>query len=109
MASHPKELWRSTFILNGHSAHVEEAKAHIARISGEFDMDAEVVVTKRGDDISSLAARALSERRQPIVAGGGDGTVSAVARGAPAEAAYDFEWKTASGNAAKLFWTENRR
>ncbi len=49
MASHPKELWRPIFILNGHSAHVEEAKAHIARISGEFDMQAEVVIAKRGE------------------------------------------------------------
>ncbi len=37
------------------------------------------MVTKRGDDISSLAARALRDRRHPIVAGGGDGTVNSVA------------------------------
>ena len=80
MASHRrKESGGATCILNGHSAHVEEAKAHIVRISGEFGVETEVVVTKRGDDISSLAARALSERREPIVAGGGDGTVNAVA------------------------------
>jgi len=36
-------------------------------------------VTQKGDDISSLAARAVSENRQPVVAGGGDGTVNAVA------------------------------
>jgi len=36
-------------------------------------------VTKRGDDISALVARALGEHRHPIVAGGGDGTVNAVA------------------------------
>jgi diacylglycerol kinase family enzyme len=68
-----------TCILNGHSAHVEEAKAHIARISGELGADVQVVVTKRGDDISAVAARALGEHRRPVVAGGGDGTVSAVA------------------------------
>jgi diacylglycerol kinase family enzyme len=34
---------------------------------------------KRGDDIGSLAARALGEHRQPVVAGGGDGTINAVA------------------------------
>src|SRR5579864_5004172 len=38
-----------------------------------------VIVTKRGDEVSSLAARALSEGRQPVVAGGGDGTVNAAA------------------------------
>ena len=80
VASHPlKEAGGLTCILNGHSVHVDEARAHISRISGQFGVETEVVVTKRGDDISSLAGRALSERRQPIVAGGGDGTVSAVA------------------------------
>jgi diacylglycerol kinase family enzyme len=78
MTSQPPEISSSTCILNGHSAHVEEAKAHIARISGEIGVEVQVVVTKRGDDISSLAARALSERRHPVVAGGGDGTVNAV-------------------------------
>jgi diacylglycerol kinase family enzyme len=68
-----------TCILNGHSVHVEEAQAHIARIWGELEVRADVVVTRRGDDISSLAARALRENRHPVVAGGGDGTVSAVA------------------------------
>jgi diacylglycerol kinase family enzyme len=68
-----------TCILNGHSVHVEQAQAHIARISGELGVRPDVVVTRRGDDISSLAARALRESRHPVVAGGGDGTVSAVA------------------------------
>ncbi len=67
------------FILNGHSIHVQEARAHIARVSNQFGVDAKVMVTKRGDDISSFAASALSGRHQPIVAGGGDGTVNAVA------------------------------
>jgi len=74
-----KEFVGTTCILNGHSAHVEEAKAHIANISGEFGVEVQIVVTERGDDISSLAARALSERCHPIVAGGGDGTVNGVA------------------------------
>ncbi len=52
---------------------------HIARIEGEFGVKAQVIVTQRGDDISALAARALSENHEPIVAGGGDGTVNAVA------------------------------
>jgi diacylglycerol kinase family enzyme len=58
---------------------VEEAQAHIARISGELGVRAHVVVTRKGDNISSLAARALSENGHLVVAGGGDGTVSAVA------------------------------
>jgi diacylglycerol kinase family enzyme len=79
MTSQPPGISRPTCILNGHSAHVEEAKAHIGRISGEVGAEVQVVVTKRGDDISSLAAHALSEHRHPVVAGGGDGTVNAVA------------------------------
>jgi diacylglycerol kinase family enzyme len=67
------------FILNGHSVHVEEAEAHITQVSQVFGVAPQVIVTKRGDDISSLAARAVSAKREPVVAGGGDGTVNAVA------------------------------
>jgi len=67
------------FILNGHSIHVEEAKAHIARVLSELGTQAQVIATRKGDNISALAALAVSEHRGPIVAGGGDGTVSAVA------------------------------
>ncbi len=68
-----------TWILNGHSVRVAEAQRHISKISDEFGVRAHVVVTKRVDDISSLVARAVSENHQPVVAGGGDGTVNAVA------------------------------
>ena len=79
MTLQPLAILSPTCILNGHSVHVEEAKAHIARISEEVAVQVQVVVTKRRDDISSLATRAVSERRHPVVAGGGDGTVNAVA------------------------------
>ena len=77
-AQQPK-LGRPFCILNGHSVRVEEAKAQIARAASERGVEVEVVVTKRGDDIGALAARALAEGRQLVVAGGGDGTVNAVA------------------------------
>jgi len=79
MSPQPPATLSPTCILNGKSVHLRAACAHIARISGEFGLETQVVVTKRGDDISSLAARALSERRHPIVAGGGDGTANGVA------------------------------
>ena len=80
MASHPLEKSVGpTWILNGASIHVEAARAHIARISGEFGVQARIVVTRSGDELSPLAARAVGENRQPVVAGGGDGTVNAVA------------------------------
>ena len=68
------------FILNGKSARLDAARAEIARIANEFGVQAATIVTRHGDDISSLAARAAGEGRGPVVAGGGDGTVSAVAR-----------------------------
>ncbi len=80
MTSHqPDQPLKPALILNGHSIHVEEAKAHIARISAELGVPAQVIVTRKGDNISQLAARALGEGRRPVVAGGGDGTVNAVA------------------------------
>jgi diacylglycerol kinase family enzyme len=66
-------------ILNGKSAHLQTALAHIASVSGEVGVEMQVLVTKHRDDIASFAARALAEKRQLIVAGGGDGTVNAVA------------------------------
>jgi diacylglycerol kinase family enzyme len=75
----PAAIAGPTFILNGHSIHVAEAQAYVARIAGEFGIATRVVVSKRGDDLSSLAARAASENGGPIVAGGGDGTVNAIA------------------------------
>ena len=66
-------------ILNGHSVHLEEAKAQIARAASESGVGAEVVVTKRGDDIGALSERAVAEGRRLVVAGGGDGTVNAAA------------------------------
>jgi diacylglycerol kinase family enzyme len=78
----PHSLERSagpTCILNGASRHVEAARAHLVRISGEFGLPARILVTRSGDELTSMAARAVNERRQPVVAGGGDGTVNAVA------------------------------
>lgn len=79
MSRLPVEISGPTWILNGHSVHVVEAQRHIAKISDELGLRSHVVVTKRGDDISSLLARVVSESHQPVVAGGGDGTVNAVA------------------------------
>ncbi|MGA2129928.1 MAG: diacylglycerol kinase family protein [Xanthobacteraceae bacterium] len=78
MALHPPQR-SPTCILNGASSHVDAARAHLDRISGELGVAARVVVARRGDDISRLAARAVEENGRPVVAGGGDGTISAVA------------------------------
>ena len=68
-----------TCILNGASIHVEAARAHLIRISREFGVQARIIVTRSGDELSLTAARAVDEHSQPVVAGGGDGTVNAVA------------------------------
>ncbi len=80
MASHsPEKSVGPTCILNGASIHVEAARALIARISCEFGVEAQIVVARSGAELSPLATRAVGENRQPVVAGGGDGTVNAVA------------------------------
>jgi diacylglycerol kinase family enzyme len=70
---------RPAFILNGASAHAQRARALIARISQELGQTPEVVVTERGDDLPRLASRAAQAGNDAVVAGGGDGTVNAVA------------------------------
>jgi diacylglycerol kinase family enzyme len=79
MTSQASAISSATCILNGKSAHLRAALTHIARISDEFGVEVQTLVTKRGDDISSLVEHALAERQRLIVAGGGDGTVNAVA------------------------------
>jgi len=79
MISQPVATLSPTCILNGKSVHLQPALAHIQRISDEYSVKTQVIVTKRGDDVPSLAARALSEGRHPVVAGGGDGTINALA------------------------------
>lgn len=78
MASHSEAL-DPCFILNGKSARLEEARAAIARVSAELGLEPEIIVTRRGDDVTSLARQAAARGRSPVIAGGGDGTVSAVA------------------------------
>ena len=68
-----------TCILNGASVHVETARALIARVSSELGMQARVLVTRGGDELALLAKRAVSEGNSRVAAGGGDGTVNAVA------------------------------
>lgn len=68
-----------TCILNSKSVRLQAALKLIPRISAEFGVETQILVAKPGEDISSLTERALSERHCPIVAGGGDGTVNAVA------------------------------
>ena len=80
MAVYPvSEIANTTCILNGASVHAEAARALIARISSELGTQAQVNVTRAGDELVPLAKRAVSEKHARVAAGGGDGTVNAVA------------------------------
>src|SRR5271165_2908890 len=79
MESHlPDRSAGPTCILNRASSHVEAAREFFTRIAGEFGVQARIAVA-RGDELMPLAARAVAERSWPVVAGGGDGTINAVA------------------------------
>ena len=69
----------STCILNGASVHSEAARALISRVSSELGTQARVIVTRTGDELVPVARRAVSEKYARVAAGGGDGTVNAVA------------------------------
>ena len=68
-----------TCILNGASVHAKAARGLATRISRELGIPAHVIVTRSGDELVPLARRAVSEGHTRVAAGGGDGTVNAVA------------------------------
>src|SRR5579871_6249515 len=74
-----KEIPKTTCILNGASVHAAAAGAIIARISRELGMQPQVIITRTGDELVPAARRAVSEKNARVAAGGGDGTVNAVA------------------------------
>ncbi|HEY0003953.1 MAG TPA: diacylglycerol kinase family protein [Pyrinomonadaceae bacterium] len=76
MASHP------AVIINASSGadDKEQVRATLAEMFGAGERGpAEVWLARSGEEVLDLARRAVREDCQPIVAGGGDGTISAVA------------------------------
>ena len=69
---------QTMYILNGASVHAQEARALVTAVSHELGVAVEVVVA-RGEELTAVAAQAVRQGRGRIVAGGGDGTVNAVA------------------------------
>jgi diacylglycerol kinase family enzyme len=61
------------------SPFMRNGRVFIARISSELGAQAEVTVTRSGDELIALATRAVGAGDARIAAGGGDGTVNAVA------------------------------
>ncbi len=70
-----------TCILNGSagSNRAQEAREQIADLFARHGGEARVVLARNGSELSELARQAMAEGSQPVVAGGGDGTLSAVA------------------------------
>ncbi|MEP7214459.1 MAG: diacylglycerol kinase family protein [Acidobacteriota bacterium] len=67
-------------ILNrGSGSQTEDTRDQLARLFNEHGIDADIRVAGEGDDISQLARDAVESGVETIVAGGGDGTISAVA------------------------------
>jgi diacylglycerol kinase family enzyme len=72
---------RPAVILNDSSGtgDKEQARRRLSEIFSESNMEARISLARSGDEILDLARRAVSDNCQPIIAGGGDGTINAVA------------------------------
>ena len=57
----------------------EAARDRLAELFKEGGLEARIQLARSGEEIVELARRAVRENCQPIVAGGGDGTINAVA------------------------------
>ena len=70
-----------TCILNGAagSNRAEQAREQIADLFARHGGEARVVLSRNGSEFAELARQAMAEGSQPVVAAGGDGTLSAVA------------------------------
>ncbi len=72
---------RPAVILNDSSGtgDKEKARERLAELFSEGGLDARISLARSGEEIIEMAKRAVQEGCQPIVAGGGDGTINAVA------------------------------
>jgi YegS/Rv2252/BmrU family lipid kinase len=57
----------------------EQARKLLADTFASSNVEAHISLAKSGEEIIELARRAVRENYQPIIAGGGDGTINAVA------------------------------
>lgn len=77
----PRLALRPAIIINAASgtADKREAQNRLTEIFKSAGVEARVSLAERSDEIIRLTRRALEENCQPIIAGGGDGTISTVA------------------------------
>ncbi len=57
----------------------EAANAALTRIAGEHGAQLKILRAREGAELVAFVAQAMSEKSNPVIAGGGDGTVNAVA------------------------------
>ena len=64
---------------SGKDDNADEIKSELIKLFNEHNLNAEVSIAESGEDILRLVETALKSDAEIIVAGGGDGTISAVA------------------------------
>jgi YegS/Rv2252/BmrU family lipid kinase len=57
----------------------KETRERLSEVFASSGVEARISLAKSGDEILDLARRAVEDKCQPIIAGGGDGTINAVA------------------------------
>src|SRR5689334_20152681 len=57
----------------------EDARAQLEKVFASASIDARISLAESGDEIIRLARRAVADDCEPVIAGGGDGTINAVA------------------------------
>jgi diacylglycerol kinase family enzyme len=74
-------LSRPAIIINASSGADDKAGARtqLEKVFASASVEARISLAKSGDEIIRLARRAVADNCQPIIAGGGDGTINAVA------------------------------
>lgn len=72
---------RPAVIINASSGTADKAgeRAQLEKFFASANADAQIHLAQSGDEIIKLARRAVEDSCQPIIAGGGDGTINAVA------------------------------
>src|SRR4051794_20733367 len=79
---HPSSLpLRPAVIINASSGADDkgDARSLLEKVFASANIDARIQLAQSGEEIIKLARRAVQDNCQPIIAGGGDGTINAIA------------------------------
>lgn len=77
----PRRALRPAVIINASSgtSDKKEARERLSEIFASAGIEARISLAQSGEEIVEFARRAVRDNCQPIIAGGGDGTINAVA------------------------------